>query len=735
MDSESQHAPATEETVNSSVVDQRTPNSETGNNYYIDHRIREIRKFFESKGVGLDDACTDAVGRCCWLCSNVTPWNRLLAPLSLELVESGPGTLCLRSINVDSRNLNDLDSLYGGAFVFTWLPKQHRCVQAVCLHDNVLFQKPAYSLKLALGSSANLRHLKLKGAYSTLFNEQELSAGLESLTKLESFEFLKLDVTHMLASNIAALLRRNKGHLTKVGFKRNALSQRSTATLLSALIECKALTELSFDHNNLAKPNVKAMARVVRAARLLKKLSLRYSLEDEGQFGPIAAALKDNASLQELKLQSCEAPLGPLFEALETNTTLRHLDLDSCTMSATFATGLANALRCNKALRRVVLQHCSVDDVAAEKLADAIVENGTLETLDLSENRVNIQGIAAFCAALKKNKTLKTVSFGMFQATEEERRDLAHLLNRSDCYGRIVVPWANPDLPHLTVTLALTSQSPSEVSLSDITEFSSTLVCELFDTLASNTEVKTLKVEARGYEADKADALCRALTANQSIKSLELQLNVESLQGSLIVGVTKALVVNATVTELIIYTCDISLHSSKTFASMLTQNKTLTTIALYCRHLGTKRLEMLSRGMIQNRVVISFTFGKALQRNRAAFRLYEAVRRNIALLNMAAQFVLQTDVTKRCAQAFETLRWTWSLVSQVAKVSGKSEQEAAAALDTAEKYIRSHYLFVTGVVRDAVRCYPGTGKQADALNDYCWQAIAEYLKVSDVLDG
>lgn len=716
-------------------VTEHAPTTETGNNYYIDHRIGEIRKFLELKGVGLDDVCTDAAGRTCWLCSNTTPWNRLLAPLSLELVESVPGKLSLRSINVDSRNLNDVNALYDGAFVFTWLPKQHRCVQTICLHDSVLFQKPAYSLKLALLSSANLRHLKLKGAYSTLFNEQELSEGLESLTKLESFELLKLDVTHMLASSIAALLRRNKGHLVKVGFKRNSLSQRSTATLLSALIECKALTELSFDHNNLAKPNVKTMARVVRAARLLKKLSLRYSLEDEGQFNPIAAALKDHASLEEFKLQSCEAPLGPLFEALETNTTLRLLDLDSCTMSAAYATGLANALRCNGALRRVAMQHCSVDDAAAEKLADAVVQNGTLETLDLSENRVNMQGIAAFCAALKKNKTLKTVSFGMFHATDEERRELAHLLNRSDCYGRIAVPWANPDLPPLTMTLALPSQSPSELSLSDITEFSGTLVCELFDTLASNTEVKTLKVEARGYEADKADALCRALSSNQSIKSLELQLNVESLQGSLIVGVTKALVVNATVTELIIYTCDISLHSSKTFASMLAQNKTLTTIALYCRHLGTKRLEMLSRGMIQNSVVISFTFGKALPRNRATFRLHEAVRRNIGLLNMAAQFVLQADVTKRCAQAFETLRRTSSLVAHVAKVSGQSEQEAAAALDAAEKYIRSHYLFVTGVVREAVRCYPGTGKQADALNDYCWQAIAEYLKVSDVLDG
>ncbi|KAH9363494.1 hypothetical protein HPB48_005973 [Haemaphysalis longicornis] len=748
MESDSQHAPAAE-TVNTYAADQRTQNSGAWDSCYIYSRIGEILKFLASKGVGLGDACTDGAGRTCWLCWNTTPWNRLLAPLSLELVVSGPGEHCLRPIDVGSRN-NDTNARCDGAFVFAWLLKQHRCVKTVHLESDVLFRMPRYWLKLALNSSANLRHLKLVGDGWKLKNFLETCELLESLVALESFEFCKLKVTPVLASSIAALLRRNKGHLVKVNFANNPMSQRSMATLLSALIGCRALTELSFMCYGLKGRNVKTMARVVRAARQLKQLSLHWSLGSESQWGSIGAALKDHTSLEELSLRVEEARLGPVFEALETNTTLRHLYLQfNCRFRYLCRpprlSSLANLLCRNRGLRHVVLRYCTVCgngtvcDNSAQQLADAIMKNSTLETLDLSTNSVGIQGISAFCAALRKNKTLKTVSFSYHPSYlpdgEDRRRGLARLLYESGCYGRIVVPMADPDLPPLTVALALASQSPTKLSLGNINKLSSTLLCELFDVLASNTEVKILQVEADVYEADKADALCRALAANQSIKRLEVRVDIGGPCKFLIEDIAKALIVNTSVTDLIIRAYHTRLVFFEAFARMLTQNKTLTTISLRCKVLGSKHLEILSQGMLQNRVVTSFAIDQVLPRNRAAFRLHEAVRRNTALLNMAALFVLQADVTKRCAQAFETLRWTSSLVSQVAKVSGQSEQEAAAALDAADGFIRSRFLFVTGVVREAVRCHPGSATQADSLNDYCWQAIAEYLKVSDVRDG
>lgn len=703
--------------------------------HYIDDRVRHIRGVLARSGINFDRACTDGANGDCWLSASLTPWNKLLAPLCLELIELEPSKLCLRSINVDGRSHPGVDALYDGAYIFTWLPKQHACVQTICLEDSVLFQKPAYALKLALGESARLRHLRLKGGYSTPFSERDLSEGMKPLTALESFEFRKLDITsHKLAIDIAFLLRRNGDHLAKVTFERNILSQRSISTLLAALVKCKVLAELSFDHNDMNKANIAAMAVVIHSCKHLKKLALRYSFGGGGHIGPIAEALQCNASIVELKLHACQTSLAPLFKVLETNTTMRLLDLDSCTLSAASTTPLAEALRCNKALQSVALQHCSVVDSGAVALASAIVENVALETLDLLHNRVSIGGVTAFCQALRKNRTLRRVAIGPFGATNQQRRDLAHLLNQYECYGRIALSWADVDLAPLTIALALDSQSPLELDLGEACELSSSLVCALFETLASNAVVRVLRFEARHYEPLKAEALCKALISNQSIKILELQMGINSFEGSMLVDVSKALLVNTSVTELIIHTREIGLRASKAFAKMLTQNRTLTTIELYCRHFETKRLEMISRGMIENRVVTSFTFGNALPRNRSTFRLHEALRRNTMLLNMAVKFVMQTNVTKCCARAFEMLHGTSSLVSQISKVSGKPEQDVMAAVDAADKYIHSHYLYLTGVVRSSVKCYPSTQTQADALNDYCWQAIAEFLKVSDVLD-
>ncbi|KAL3226785.1 hypothetical protein MRX96_024614 [Rhipicephalus microplus] len=114
-----------------------------------------------------------------------------------------------------------------------------------------------------------------------------------------------------------------------------------------------------------------------------------------------------------------------------------------------------------------------------------------------------------------------------------------------------------------------------------------------------------------------------------------------------------------------------------------------------------------------------------LLRNRALLRIRETVVRNLGLLNLAVKFVMRINLTKRGAT---------SLVPQLSHVTGKTEQEALEAIAAAEWYRRSHYLQLTGVVKYSVECHPSAETQADALNDYCWQAIAQFLAVSDVRD-
>lgn len=709
------------------------PPQEKAAPFYVDARVQYIREFLASKGVDFDRPCTYDSDGDCWLSGTLPPWNKVLSAVCLELIELRPATLCLRSIDVDSKGNTSVEALNYGAYLFTWLPKQHACVQSICLVESLLFKKPAFALKLALESSARLRHLTLKGGYSTPFSERDLSDGMAALKTLETFEFLKLDIaSRNLAHDVAALLRENGRRLVKVRFERNDLSQRSTAVILKALLKCQVLSELSFDHNHLNKGNSEALAALIRSLRNLKKLTLRYSLS-EGPFGPIAKALESNTALEELSLKACQIQFELLFEALHTNTTLKVLDLDSCTMTYSEVRHLARALTFNKGLRTVLLPHCSLEDEGIVELANAMAKNDTLEKLDLLYNRCGARAVMAFCQSLTNNRTLRSVSFGLTSVSDQERRELSQQLSQKECYGRIVLPWVDADLTPLTIALTADAQSLRELDLSDVDDFSCSLLCSLFDALASNTMVRTLKLEARHYDCRLGEALRNALISNRSIKSLELELGMNSFQGSFVSDVCKALLVNSTVVKLTLIAIEIGLHPSKLFAQMLRQNRTLTSITLYSRHLEAKRVEMISRGLVENNVVTSFVT-KTLPRNRAALRIREAIGRNVGLLNRAAKFVMRTTLTKRSAQAFETLRVAPSFMLQLSEVTGKSEQEALAAVEAADRYIRSHYLYLTGVVKFSVKCYPSTQTQVDALNDYCWQAIAQFLRVSDVYD-
>ncbi|KAH7976502.1 hypothetical protein HPB52_014760 [Rhipicephalus sanguineus] len=204
------------------------------------------------------------------------------------------------------------------------------------------------------------------------------------------------------------------------------------------------------------------------------------------------------------------------------------------------------------------------------------------------------------------------------------------------CYGRIALPCVDADLTPLTVALKADAQSLQELDLV-VDCFSCSLLCSLFDAVASNTMVRALRICARRYDSP----------GGSTAQRIDLQ----------------------------------SVHQVPGIGA------------------GQRRLDETS-----------------------------------ACSNLAVKVVKRTNLTKSSAQAFETLHAAPALVSQLSEVTGKSEQEALAAIQAVDRYIRSHYLYLTGVVKFSVECHRSAQTQADALNDYCWQAIAQFLKVSDIRD-
>ncbi|KAL1475409.1 hypothetical protein MTO96_037311 [Rhipicephalus appendiculatus] len=464
----------------------------TATRYCFDDRFEHIREFLASKDVDMHRPCTFDSDGDCWLAGTLPPWNKILSAVCLELIQLRPTTLSLRSYDHDPKGNTSVKALRCGAYLFTWLPKRHACVQSIRLRG--IWRRPVFALKMPLQSSAHLRHLTLEGRYSKAFSECDLWEGMTALKTLETFEFLKIHIkSRNLARGIAALLRENGRHLVKVRFEENNLSQHSTAIILRALHQCQVLSELSFNRNNLNKDNIETLAVVLRSLRDLKKMTLESSISEIEVFGPIAKVLQSNASLEELNLRRCYIQCELLFEALHTNTTLRLLNLNFCTMTSNDVMHLATALSFNKGLRTVLLRHCRWTGERIEVLANAMAINDTLETLDLSNDCWTTQDVIAFCRTLTDNNTRRSVVFGRIVASDEERMVLSHEMGQLKCYHRIAMQWADADLTPLTMELEADAQYLLELDLSFVEDFTCSLLGPLFNALACNTMIRALK--------------------------------------------------------------------------------------------------------------------------------------------------------------------------------------------------------------------------------------------------
>lgn len=676
----------------------------------------------------------------CWLRHELDIWSRVLHPVSLELEETKPGALAILSTRTCQREYSDEDELYDGAYLFCWLPKAHRCVQRINLETFeglgiVLFYRPAFTLALALGRSVNLQQLELVGGHETPFSEEELCEGLDALERLRSFKFASLPIRASMSRCLANLLTRNAGHLTAVTLSDNRMSQNTANRLLRALQRCRALRELSIVENSLTKGNADSVARLLRFSYALTNLTLDRCLRNIPSIYPFTEALKTSIIPLELHINQCVTRFECLFEALANNrVALKHLNLNGCNIYGSNAEALGAALKHNVYLNKLELNGAHVDNHAVVALARGLETNRVLETLDLRNNAVSAGAVSTFCRMLCKNETLKSVTFSEVQGSEQERLTLSFQMAQDKGYSRIQMPWAEPDLPPLSAALALASESPTELHLMDANDLSEDSICALLENLATNGHVKTVKIETTVDRRRIATALCSALASNRTVQDLEVGISIDASDQGLFGKVAKALATNRTVTRVCFKSSHISLRSLKSIAYMLSKNTAVTRLELgLSQYTPTKRLAIISRGLLKNHSVVHFTLTCLPHPNHVSFRVFSTLRRNIILLNLAVSLLTCRRLNRQAAETFELLSDNASFVPYVMKVTEKTEERARWAVKSAKVYIQEHYFELTGVVKGKLECHPGTGTQIDRLHSDCLCAITQYLKLSDVV--
>lgn len=675
----------------------------------------------------------------CWLRQDLDRWNKVLHPGSLELVETMPASLTILSMNTTRRLYYSEDEVRTAAYVFRRLPKVHRCVQRIKLDGEMMwfFCRLDYTVALTLRRSVNLQHLELYGWRGTsIFCGEELSEALAGLRHLKSITFSSLPVRGSMSRCLTNLLARNSRQLTAVTLCDNTMSQDTVNCLLRALLRCRVLGELSIVENSLSTKTVDSVAKLLRATKSLAKLTLNESLGNNVSLYALSEALKVNTSLVELHVGQCETRLDTLFEALTVNTTLKHLDLNGCNIYGGNAESLATALKENIGLKRLELNHAHVDNDSVRTLVRGLEANRSLETVCLKRNSVAVSAVRMFCTMLRKNKTLKSVEFGYVEGSEQERSTLSLQMARDKAYSRIQMAWTGPDLLPLSAAVANPLESPTELHLSCHYELTKRRVCTVLEKLATNEHVKSVQLSVTTEEHRQViSAMCSVLSTNRTIQNLAIGVASGESDHGLFGEVARALIENSTVTHVCFSGHEVSLRSTKSIALMLLKNTAIVSLKLDISHLPSKRLAIISRALTRNHFVVDFTLTCSPYTNKVSFRVFSAIRRNISLLNMAARFVMRERLDREAARAFDALCGKASLVPHIMEMTKHTECKIRMAVLSAKRYIQRNYFQLAGIVKGNIVCHSGMARQMDSLNHDCRVAIAQYLKLSDVVSA
>ncbi|XP_050047014.2 uncharacterized protein [Dermacentor andersoni] len=672
----------------------------------------------------------------CWLCGELTPWNRLMHALAFELVETSPGTLLLRAMCNVEADRDPATVAREASLLTSWLLCRHLCIReldVICLvRDNAPADQPSFPIHVRPPSSSSSLSRR---RFRTLNITESAGArlylrGVDAVVGLETLFIDASETNRHFAAEIDALLERNRHTLKKVYICEHSPQRRDGLRMVESLVACEFLT-LKSPHNKSRMPDMDAMVRLMRTSTSLKEVTAQPILH--GEVSVIAKALETNFTLTKLSLYvETRGSIEELFRALQANRTLKELLLYCCLFINTRCMrAVASALRKNASLRALYMGVVFLDNCEGlEQWSEALSENCTLQFLRIYCGNISMRDISALCKALEVNKSLKKFLLPGAMGSEEERTSLARQLLADECYDRVQLgPWTEPYLRILSPVLASSPKSPEQLWLPDIGQLSIDSVRVLFNALASSKRVNSLTVDVKHEPDARVALLCETLKKNRSIGFLRVDIE----DGDSANDVLRALTVNAAITEL-----DITLRvvaaeeTMAAFCGMLARNDAITNISAWL-HVDCPRrfMEAIARGMSANRIVVNFRCW-AGDNACVPSPILESVRRNKSALNRAVEFVLRRREDRHSAECFELFSDRPCLLAHLTETSGLSDVEARLEVASAEHRLREKYLLLTGVVRHSVVCWPADFTQIDALNAYCWRAIARYLRVADV---
>ncbi|KAL1477909.1 hypothetical protein MTO96_035372 [Rhipicephalus appendiculatus] len=166
----------------------------------------------------------------CWLCEDFPAWNTVIHALDLELLETAPGTLCLR-FDPNSQREDLVTAASDASIVVSSLLSHHVCIQELdiecAMSTNTPAAHPSFPVLLCRQStnpaSRSLRSLRVRESASLICScfppNYSAHLDLRDMDAIIGLETLYIHIGRLsqrFAVEMDALLERNRNTLKSV---------------------------------------------------------------------------------------------------------------------------------------------------------------------------------------------------------------------------------------------------------------------------------------------------------------------------------------------------------------------------------------------------------------------------------------------------------------------------------------------------------------------------------------
>ncbi|CAN7943961.1 unnamed protein product [Ixodes hexagonus] len=612
--------------------------------------LDDLRLRLKEDGVDILRQCSAADGQPCWLRDCLEACNRILHTASFQITESSDGGLEVAWVFITTPP-EDADT-QEAEFLRDWLLSHHGCIHTISRCEGIVsdylhpgLQSVEVSSVSSLGNQSSLEHISLYRA--TVGEAEGLADTLSRNSALKSFKVFDSTLPEDGSDKILEKLQ-NSHSLEEVALSYTPLSPSAAPALAELLRTSKSLKKLTMD--GVDKDCVKIVLEGLHDCSSLEELRL-FGLVPHGT----PFVMKYSEVFRNLKVvcvpcndfdDACAFEFAAL---IETSKNLIELDVSSSSFGDTGATTIAKALRCNKTLRRLSLSQDQLTSASLVELVDALSVNATVEHVNVSEINISEE----HCARLFDDPK----SAGAFK--------------------RIFVIWKQDRLKELTVMLQRDDHMPqvyveinSGVPPPDLEAF--------FDALLSSRTVTELSFYPRGSMSDFfIDQLVRLLRTTTTIRAVHNRLSVgEELEERYLVRLLEALQHNKSVAEFTTLVSYLTIPMGNALGKLLEVNNTLTSVVL-CEYWSVEPevARTLANSMRHNYTLLELRIEWDAEDVEGLSEVWEALRRNKALLYPAAQFVMKEADDERAAEALKKVHTSWALVDEVMKRTEKGEAE------------------------------------------------------------